>query len=160
MSAKYELERFDGRGDFGLWKKKMTAFLVQQKLAKALLDPSKLLASMSDSEKEDMHDLAYSSIILHLADNVLRRVSKIDKVRELWAKLEELYMPKTLTNIIFLKERFFCFKMDSSKTLEENLRFSSIFFNMYRTSECRGRSERPRSSRDPSKFVAKLIQRG
>lgn len=105
----------------------MTTFLVQQKLSRALLDPSKLPTTMTELEKEELHDLAFSSIILHLADNVLRRVSKINKVRDLWAKLEELYMPKTLTNIIFLKERFFCFKMDAEKTLEENLDdFSTI----------------------------------
>lgn len=121
MSARVELEKFDGKGDFGLWKKKMEALLVQQKVAKALLDPSKLPTTLSELEKEEIHDIAYSTIILHLSDNVLRRVSKILKVKELWSKLEELYMPKTLTNIIFLKERFFCFKMEPSKSLEENL---------------------------------------
>lgn len=73
-----------------------------------------------------MADIACSSIIVYLCDNVLRRVSKIEKVIELWAKLEELYMPKTLTNKMYLKERLFGYKMDPSKSLEENLDDFSI----------------------------------
>ncbi|EXB37274.1 Disease resistance protein RPM1 [Morus notabilis] len=33
VSMKFELEKFDGSGDFGLWRKKMRAILVQQKIA-------------------------------------------------------------------------------------------------------------------------------
>ncbi|CAK9325786.1 unnamed protein product, partial [Citrullus colocynthis] len=39
MSAKFELDRFDEKGDFFFWKKKMKALLVQQKVSKALDDP-------------------------------------------------------------------------------------------------------------------------
>lgn len=136
MAAKFELERFDGKGDFGLWKTKMRALLVQQKVAKALLDPGKLPASMSNAEKEKMQEIAHSSIILHLADNVLRRVNKIEKVADLWAKLDELYMPKTLSNKLYLKEQFLGFKMDSSKNLEENLDdFSRICIELQNSGE-------------------------
>lgn len=136
MAAKFELERFDGKGDFGLWKTKMKALLVQQKVAKALLDPSKLPQSLSDSEKEEMQEIAHSLIILHLADNVLRRVSKIEKADALWAKLDELYMPKTLTNKLYLKEQFLVFRMDSSKNLEENLdEYSRICTELENASE-------------------------
>lgn len=121
MSAKYELERFDGKSDFNLWRQKMKALLTQQKVAKVLLDPSKLPANLTDDDKEEMREITHSTIILHLSDNVLRRVGKIEKVTELWSKLEELYMPKSLSSKIYLKERFFGFKMDPSKNLEENL---------------------------------------
>lgn len=93
----------------------MKVLLVQQKVAKALLELGKLPATLTKDEKEEMCGIAYSSIILHLVDNVLRRVSKIENVSELWVKLEELYMPKTLTNQIYLKEGV------------ENLQLTSIF---------------------------------
>lgn len=79
MSTKIELERFDGKGDFGLWTKKMKVILIQQKVAKALIDPGTLPDSVIEAKKEEMVDIAYSSIILHVSDNVLRRVSKIKK---------------------------------------------------------------------------------
>ena len=39
----------------------------------------------------------------------------------IWNKLEELFMTKSLTNRIMLKEKFFGFHMDSTKNLEQNL---------------------------------------
>lgn len=78
----------------------MKALLIQQKVSKALFDPSKL-PTLTKDEKDEMCEIAYCSIILHLDDNVLRRVNKIEKVRDLWAKIEELYKPNTLTKKIF-----------------------------------------------------------
>lgn len=40
--------------------------------------------------------------------------------KEIWERLETLYDHKTLTNKIFLKERFFGFMMDKLKTLDYN----------------------------------------
>ena len=39
----------------------------------------------------------------------------------IWRKLEEQFQQKSLTNKIFLKERIFGFKMNRSKSLEQNL---------------------------------------
>lgn len=61
----------------------MKAVLVQQKVAKTLIDPSKLPETMTDAEKQDRGETAYSTIILYLADNVLRRVSEIENVSKL-----------------------------------------------------------------------------
>lgn len=103
-------------------KGKMKVLLVQQKVAKALEDPSKLPTNMTDAEKSEMHEIAYTTIILHLADNVnLRRVSSIENMSDLQTKLDEFYMSKSLTNKTYLKEKLFESKMDWSKTLEENI---------------------------------------
>lgn len=83
MSTKFESERFDGKGDFDLWRQKMKALLTQQKVVKALLDPSKLPTAMIKDERDEMSEITHSSVILHLVDNVLRRVSKIENVRDL-----------------------------------------------------------------------------
>ncbi|XP_022157856.1 uncharacterized protein LOC111024471 isoform X3 [Momordica charantia] len=83
MAAKFELEIFDGKGDFSLWKKKMKALLVQQKVAKALDDPSKLAGAKTAEEIVELQEIAFSSIILHLADNVLRKIHDAKTAREL-----------------------------------------------------------------------------
>ena len=64
---------------------------------------------------------AYSLLILNLADNVLRQVDEKETALKIWKKLESLYMVKSLSNKIYLKEQLFEFRMDSSKSLEENL---------------------------------------
>ena len=50
-SSKVEIEKFDGRGDFNIWRKKMKAILVQQKCAKALGGEKDLLENMSATDK-------------------------------------------------------------------------------------------------------------
>ena len=60
-------------------------------------------------------------MILYLVDNVLRQIGREDTTYEVWNKLEKLFMVKSLTNRNLLKERFFGFKMDPSKNLEQNL---------------------------------------
>ncbi|KAL5552341.1 hypothetical protein UlMin_002517 [Ulmus minor] len=78
-SKRFEIEKFNGKGDFGMWRKKMRAILVQHKCAKALGGEKDLLDSLSAKEKQDLMETAYSTIQL------------------------------------------FGFKMDQSKSLEDNL---------------------------------------
>ena len=51
-SAKFKIEKFDGKGDFGMWRKKMRAILVQQKVAKALGGEQKMPSTMTDEENK------------------------------------------------------------------------------------------------------------
>ena len=120
-SSKIEIEKFDGKGDFSMWKKKMKAVLVQQKYAKAISNPSKFPEVMKTSEKQEIMENAYNLLILNLVDNVLRQADKEDTTFKIWKKVESLYMEKSLSNKIYLKEQLFWFRMDLSKSLEENL---------------------------------------
>lgn len=121
MTTKFEVERFNGKGDFSLWKKKMYALLVQQKVSKALAESDAKPDKMTDEDFAEMKEIAFSTIIMYLADNVLRQVNDQTTAKEVWAKLDEIYLTKSLTNKLYLKEKFFGFKMDTSKDLEQNL---------------------------------------
>ncbi|KAA0046503.1 Retrovirus-related Pol polyprotein from transposon TNT 1-94 [Cucumis melo var. makuwa] len=109
-----------GNGDFALWRKKIRAILVQHKVAK-ILDEGRIPANITESEKRDMDEMAYSTILLYLSDEVLRLVDEATTTAELWKKLESLYLTKSLPNKIYIKEKFFGYKIDQSKSLEENL---------------------------------------
>ena len=65
-NAKFDLEKFDGKNDFGLWRVKMRALLVQQGLQEALLGEEKLSTELSDKEKFEILIKAHSAIILSL----------------------------------------------------------------------------------------------
>lgn len=86
----------------------MRVILVQMKVVKG---ENHLPAELSVLEKDDMLELAYSTIILHLGDRVLREVSNESLVVGVYAKLEHMYMMKTLTNRVYLKDKWFGFKM-------------------------------------------------
>ena len=65
--------------------------------------------------------MAYSTLYLHLSDSVLSRITGIKSTAEIWKRLNDLYMVSSLPNKIYWLENFYGFRMDSSKTLEQNL---------------------------------------
>ncbi|TXG74051.1 hypothetical protein EZV62_002630 [Acer yangbiense] len=123
MSTKFEVEKFTGSNDFGLWKMKMKmkAVLVKEGLATALEGEDKLPASMDAAEKKILLEKAYSSLILGLGDKVLREVKKEKSAAGIWTKLESLYMSKAVPNRIHLKQQFFGFTMDERKSIADNM---------------------------------------
>ncbi|CAJ2640650.1 unnamed protein product [Trifolium pratense] len=121
MGSKWEIEKFTGKNDFGLWKVKVRAILTQQKCVEALLGISNMPNTLSNAEKSEMNDKALSVIILCLADNVLREVAKEKTAAAMWTKLDALYMTKSLAHKQCLKERLFFFRMVENKPVVEQL---------------------------------------
>ncbi|KAL8466761.1 hypothetical protein ACS0TY_035710 [Phlomoides rotata] len=107
--TRFDIEKFYGKTDFGLWRIKMKALLVHQGLADALKDDSSSDEEESSSvavERVKMMEKAHSAIILCLGDKVLREVSKESTAKGVWDKLESLYMVKTLANRLYMKQKF------------------------------------------------------
>ena len=110
-SSKVEIEKFDGSNDFGLWKMKMLAHLGNLGLDLALGGESKLSESMEEEKKRGVLKRAHNTLILSLSDKVLREIVKCKIVAEVWLKLESLYMAKNLSNRLYLKAKFFTWKI-------------------------------------------------
>ena len=121
MGSKWDIEKFTGDNDFGLWKVKMQAVLTQQKCALAVKGESALPATMSQAEKTEMVEKAMSAIVLCLGDKVLRNVAKEKTAAAMWSRLESLYMTKSLAHRQFLKQQLYSFKMVESKAITEQL---------------------------------------
>ncbi|WVZ24349.1 hypothetical protein V8G54_002893 [Vigna mungo] len=127
MATKFDVEKFNGANDFGLWKIKMEAILIQQGCDEALKGESRMSGAMTQEEKKKMGDKARSAIILCLGDKVLREVAKEKTAAEIWAKLESLYMTRSLAHRLCLKQQLFSFKMSELRTIEEQIaEFSKI----------------------------------
>lgn len=120
-TAKFEVEKFTGSNDFGLWRLKMRALLVHQGLEEALMGTGCLPDDMSEPEKKALMEKAHSAILLSLGDKVLRKVSKEKTAAGLWSKLESLYMTKSLVNRLYLKQALYSFKMQEEKSIDEQL---------------------------------------
>ena len=107
MTTKFEVEKFDGRNDFNLWRVKMRALLVQQGLSKSLKGIEALPTTMYNEENDELMEKAHSTILLCLGNEVLHEVAKENMATKLWLKLESLYMTKSLTNRLYLKKRLY-----------------------------------------------------
>ena len=103
QSARFEIEKFNGKNNFKIWKVKMYDLLVQQGVVKVLLGKSKQPYTMTDDEWSDLDERALSGIRLCSADDVLFNIMSEKTAVGLWSKLEKLYMTKSLTNRILLK---------------------------------------------------------
>ena len=68
MGSMWDIEKFTGDNDFGLWKVKMEAVLIQQKCEKTLKGEGALSVTMSQVEKIETVDKARSVIVLCLGD--------------------------------------------------------------------------------------------
>ncbi|GAB2295643.1 hypothetical protein Dimus_038371 [Dionaea muscipula] len=124
-----EIPCFTEKSDFGIWKKKMKALLSNERLISALdkeTDSKKSVTESSDTAKtyeikRQICEDAYNLIILNLSDSVLRKVDDCNTAIELWDKLESLYAKQSAPNLAYLKGTLFSWKMDMSKSLEDNI---------------------------------------
>ncbi|CAH9068092.1 unnamed protein product [Cuscuta europaea] len=69
----------------------------------------------------EMSETACSTIYLNLTDSVLRKVGIFESAKALWEKLDSLYIDTPLPGKLFLLEKFFRFRLDLTKDIDENL---------------------------------------
>ena len=111
QSARFEIDKFNGKNNFEIWKVKMHDLLVQQGVAKALLGKAKQPYTMIDKKWSDFDERASSGIWLCLADEVLFNIMLEKTAASLWTKIEKLYMKKSLTNRIILKRQLYSLRI-------------------------------------------------
>ncbi|KAJ0615292.1 putative RNA-directed DNA polymerase [Helianthus annuus] len=117
---RFDVEKYGGKINFGLWQVQVKDVLIQSGLHKALRGkPAPVLSkdssrtSKDDDEEWEALDLrAASAIRLCLAKNVLANVHGISTAKDLWEKLEQLYQGKGISNRLYLKEQFHTLRMD------------------------------------------------
>ncbi|GKB06961.1 hypothetical protein Tco_0835194 [Tanacetum coccineum] len=71
--TRFDIEKFDGKNDFGLWKIKMHALMVKQGCDVVL---ETLPVDIEAGEKAGLMKKAYSTLILCLGNRVLQKVTK------------------------------------------------------------------------------------
>ena len=120
-TTRVEITHYDGKVDFNTWKKKMKALLSHNKVAVALEKDQTKWPEEKLKKKVEIDEEAYNLIIMNLADNVLRKVDGAETPLTLWGKLESLYAVQSAPNLAYLKGILFSYKMDSARTIEENL---------------------------------------
>ena len=88
---------------------------------KGLLPDKDLPESMTEKEMQEFQRNAYSSIILSLSYQVLRKVSHKKTIVGVWKKLEERYRTRAFPNRIYMKEHLYGLKIEESKPIDDSL---------------------------------------
>ncbi|KAL0433080.1 UNVERIFIED_CONTAM: hypothetical protein Slati_2642300 [Sesamum latifolium] len=89
-SAKFEVVKFDGTGNFGLWQTRVKDLLAQQGILKALRTQKS--ASMDDEDWEELQQRAAGTTRLCLANEIMYHVMNLKSPGEVWKKLEIQFM--------------------------------------------------------------------
>ncbi|GJY33791.1 retrotransposon protein, putative, ty1-copia subclass, partial [Tanacetum coccineum] len=116
--AKFDIKKFDGTGDFGLWRIKMHALLIQHGCEAAL---EVLSANMEAQMKAELKKKAHSAMILCLGNKVLKEVTRETTAVGVWSKLETLYMTKSLANKLYLKKKLYTFYMPTGRNISQHI---------------------------------------
>ncbi|KAG6394709.1 hypothetical protein SASPL_145299 [Salvia splendens] len=100
----------------------MRSLLKQQRLWGLLTAKGKAKkADEKDDEWVTLDEKAHSTIMLCLSDDVIIEVVDREIVAALWTKLESLYMMKSLTNKLLLKQPLFRLRMQEGTPLRDHL---------------------------------------
>ena len=78
-----------------------------------------------------MEEKAHSTILLSLDDRIITEVADQATAAELWMTLESLYMTKSPTNKLLLKQQLLSLRMQSGTPLGEHLeKLNSILLDL------------------------------
>jgi hypothetical protein len=100
-SAKFDVMKFDGTGNFRLWQRRVKDFLVQQGMVKVLYGTKPDV--MSDIDWKELEARTVANIRLCLGDDVMFHVMDEESLAAVWLKLESRYMSNSLTNKLYQK---------------------------------------------------------
>ena len=117
-NAKFEVEKFDGTNNFGMWQCEVLDVLVQQDLDITLEDKPK---DMDEKEWSKINRQACGTIRLCLVKDQKYFVMKETLAKDLWKKLEDKYMTKSIENRLYLKKKLFRFQYQQGTTMSEHL---------------------------------------
>ncbi|KAG8478601.1 hypothetical protein CXB51_028410 [Gossypium anomalum] len=130
-SLKYEISLLDRNTRFALWQIKIQAVLVQMDLEDALLGIDKMPSTLTDEEKKRKDRKALTQLHLHLSNEILQDVMKEKTVAELWKRLEQICMSKTLTSKLHMKQRLYAHRLEEDASIHEHLIvFKEILSNL------------------------------
>ncbi|XP_013700092.1 uncharacterized protein LOC106403857 [Brassica napus] len=135
---RFEIEKFDRKGDFGLWKFKMMTQLEIQGLVSVLQKETSFESDITKLEegvevkknlKKAERDLRVRSLFITcLSDVILRKIMNETTTLRMVKAFERDYQSKSLPNFMYLKKKFSCFRMEENKPMEEN--FYSSFLKL------------------------------
>ena len=130
---KFEVQKFEGTGNFALWQTRVKDLLAQQGCLKALRDVKP--AKMDNDDWEELQMQAAGIIRLCLSDQVMYHVMDENVPKKIWEKLESQFMSKTVTTKVYLKEKLYKLSMQEGSDLVEHMNaFNQIVTDLARLS--------------------------
>ncbi|KAG8491299.1 hypothetical protein CXB51_014566 [Gossypium anomalum] len=131
VSLKYEIPLLDRNTRFVLWQIKMQAVLTQMDLEDALLGIDKMSLTLTEEENKRKDRKALTQLYLHLSNKILQDVMKEKTAAELWKRLEQICMSKTLTSKLHMKQCLYAHRLEEGASVHKHFTvFKEILSNL------------------------------
>ncbi|KAH9742736.1 hypothetical protein KPL70_003051 [Citrus sinensis] len=132
-NAKFEVEKFDGTNNFGMWQCELLDVLCQQELDVALEEKPDV---MDDKEWIKINRQACGTIRLCLAKDQKYSVMREASAKKLWETLEEKYMKKSLENRLYMKKKLYRFTYTHGMSMNDHVNsFNKILADLLNLNE-------------------------
>lgn len=86
-------------------------------------DTKDLPAEIYDVEKKKMEEWTFTTLQLVIGENFISEISMETTIIEIWTKLENLYIKKSLTNRLILRKTLFIIKLREDASVKMHLSF-------------------------------------
>jgi hypothetical protein len=103
--------------------------LIQQGLDKALNGEARKSEGMKDNEWKAIESKCVSTIYLHIVNSIINNVVNEETTPELWVKMKNLYLAKSLSNELLRKQELYKLKMEEGGNLMNYMNFFNGLIN-------------------------------
>ncbi|KAL5700655.1 hypothetical protein ACHQM5_026075 [Ranunculus cassubicifolius] len=118
----FDIVKFDGKNDFTNWQTEVKDILISLKQIKALRGkPEKLPKDWTDEDWEEFDLEASSKIRLCLTREITHNYSSEKSAKELWEKLQSMYMKKDLCTHLALRKKLYTFSWVEGRPLSDHI---------------------------------------
>ncbi|KAL5703085.1 hypothetical protein ACHQM5_028220 [Ranunculus cassubicifolius] len=118
----FDIVKFDDKNNFTNWQTEVKDILISLKQIKALREkPEKLLKDWTDEDWEEFDLEACSTIRLCLTREITHNYSSEMSAKELWEKLQSMYMKKDLCTHLALRKKLYTFSWVEGRPLSDHI---------------------------------------
>ncbi|KAI4332242.1 hypothetical protein L6164_017166 [Bauhinia variegata] len=133
-NAKFDVEKFDGTNNFGMWQCEVLDILYQQELYFALEEEKP-----DDIEEKDwtrINRLACGTIRLCLSKEQKYPFMRERSAHKLWKELEDKFMKKSTENKLYMRTKLYRFQYLPGTTMNKHItRFDSLVTDLLNLDE-------------------------
>ncbi|KAG8497012.1 hypothetical protein CXB51_008232 [Gossypium anomalum] len=103
----------------------------QMDIEEALPGVDKMSSTLTEEEKKRKDRKALTQLHLYLSNKILQVVMKEKTAARLWKRLEQIFMSKTLTSKLHIKQRLYAHRLEEGTSVHEHLTvFKEILSNL------------------------------
>ena len=133
-NTKFDVEKFDGTNNFGMWQCEVQDILFQQELDVALEE--NIPEDVDEKDWTRINRLACGTIRLCLSKELKYPFMRETSASKLWKEMEDKFMKKSIENKLYTRTKLYRFQYKPGTTMNDHItRFDSLVTDLLNLDE-------------------------